>query len=188
MEILAVTGTNGSGKGTFVRFLEEEGYAHYSARELIFEEIAKRGLENDRNVTNYVGNLLRKEYGPDYIARELLRRAESSGAEKIIIESVRCPGEVHFLKERGVILLAVDDPVEVRFSRIQKRKQSTDNVSLEEFIEQERRESIGTEEWDMNIPACVAEANFVFKDNGDYDSFKKKVHAWVEGHLVKKSY
>lgn len=184
MDILAVTGTNGSGKGTFVRFLEDEGYAHYSARELIFEEILKRGLASDRNATNYVGNLLRQEYGPEYVARELLRRAHESGHSKVIIESIRCPGEVHFLKANGATLLAVDDPVEVRFKRITKRAHSTDHVTLETFIEQEQRESIGTEEWDMNIPACITEADFVFTDNGDIENFRKKVHEWIAGHLM----
>lgn len=183
MEILAVTGTNGSGKGTFVRFLEGEGYKHYSARELIFEEIERRGLLHDRNTTNYVGNLLRQEYGPDYVARELLRRARESGEDKVILESIRCPGEVHYLKQHGVKLLAVDDPVEVRYERITKRKNSTDSVSLEEFIEQEHKESVGTEEWDMNIPACVAEADFIFTDNGDVESFRQKVDIWTEEHL-----
>ncbi len=186
MEILAVTGTNGSGKGTLVRFLEEEGYAHYSARDLLLEEIQIRGLGNDRNAMNYIGNTLRQERGPDYVARELLRRAQNSGQEKIIIESIRCPGEVHFLRQQGVKLLAVDDPIGVRYARIQKRKNSTDNVSLEEFILQEQKESVGMLEWDMNIPACVKEADYIFSDNGDFDSFRDKVHHWVGQHLSEK--
>lgn len=180
MHILAVTGTNGSGKGTFVRFLEEEGYMHFSARDLLVEELERRGLDKTRESMNLVGNALRQEHGPDYIARELLRRATRSGQEKVIIESIRCPGEVHFLKARDVTLVAVDDPVEVRYARIIKRKHSTDFVTLEEFIEQERVESVGTLEWDMNIPRCVKEADYVFSDNRDVENFKKKVTDWQQ--------
>jgi dephospho-CoA kinase len=183
MQILAVTGTNGGGKGTLVRFLEEEGYKHLSARDLLLEEISKRNLSDDRNAMNHIGNTLRQENGPDYVARELLRRAIDSGAEKIIIESIRCPGEVHFLREHEVLLLAVDDPVEVRYERILKRKNSTDKVTLDEFIQQEQKESVGTEEWDMNIPACIREADFVFSENGDIEMFRKKVHTWAEEYL-----
>ncbi len=91
-----------------------------------------------------------------------------------------------FLRQQGVKLLAVDDPIEVRYARIQKRKNSTDNVSLEEFILQEQKESVGTLEWDMNIPACVKEADYIFSDNGDFDSFRDKVHHWVGQHLSEK--
>jgi dephospho-CoA kinase len=128
---------------------------------------------------NLVGNALRQEYGPDYVARELLRRATESGQQKVIIESIRCPGEVHFLQKYQVTLLAIDDPVEVRYARITKRKHSTDFVTLDEFIEQERAESVGTEEWDMNIPRCIKEAEYVFFDNGDIEQFRIKVHEWA---------
>jgi dephospho-CoA kinase len=180
MEIYAVTGTNGSGKGTFVRFLEEFGFEHFSARNLILEEIERQGLENTRAGMNIAGNSLRREHGPEYVARELLRRAQASGSNKVVIESVRCLGEVHFLKKHGTVLLAVDDPIVQRYNRITARAHSTDFVTFDQFVEQERLESIGTEEWDMNIPACVAEADYTFSENGDIGQFRQKVHAWLQ--------
>jgi dephospho-CoA kinase len=183
MQIIAVTGTNGSGKGTLVRFLEELGFEHFSARALLLEEIEKHGLGSDRSAMQKIGNTLRQEHGPDYVARELLQRVIASGSPKVVIESIRCPGEVHFLRDHGAQLLAVDDEVGVRYARIFKRAHSTDNVTLEEFVEQERVESIGTKEWDMNIPACVAEADYIFSDNGDIDSFRERVNTWAGKHL-----
>lgn len=183
MKIVAVTGTNGSGKGTLVRFLEEFGFRHLSARALLLEEIERQGLKKDRVAMQTVGNSLRRAHGPDYVARELMKRAMESCSERVIIESVRCPGEVHFLKSHGAILLAVDDEVLLRYERIVKRAHSTDDVTLEDFVEQERLESIGGEEWDMNIPACIAEADYVFKDNGNIDSFKIKVQKWVDKNI-----
>ena len=61
MQIIAVTGTNGGGKGSFLNFLQLLGYKHYSARELILNEAKKRRLGDGKNVTNNVGNSLRKK-------------------------------------------------------------------------------------------------------------------------------
>ena len=41
LEVFGITGTNGSGKGTVVEFLKQKGFKHYSASELILEEIVK---------------------------------------------------------------------------------------------------------------------------------------------------
>jgi dephospho-CoA kinase len=182
MHIIGVTGTNGSGKGTLVRILEEHGYTHYSARDFLYEEIRKRGLPEDRDTLRMIGNTLRRERGPAYVIEELLRRAEQEPGISIV-ESIRCPKEAELLLACGGVLLAVDDPVEVRYERIQKRKHSTDFVTLSEFIEQERLESVGTEEWDMNIPRCVSLATYTFKDNGDSLQFKRKVDQWLKQML-----
>ena len=179
MQIIAVTGTNGGGKGSFVNFLQLLGYKHYSARELILNEAKKRGLGDDRNVTNIVGNSLRKENCPEYVIKKLYEKAIEEGG-KAVIESVRCKKEADFLKNKNVYIVSVDDPVEVRYKRIAKRKTSTDFVTLEEFIEQENRESGGIDDWDMNIPECMKYADHTFYDNGDLENFKIKVTKWIE--------
>ena len=114
--ILAVTGTNGSGKGTVHEYLKTKGFTHYSARDLIVEEIQKQGLVVNRDTLNRIGNELRKKHGPDHVAHTLYERALQQGGDAVI-ESIRAIGEALFLKERGVKLIAVDADRKMRYAR-----------------------------------------------------------------------
>jgi len=69
MKIIGITGTHGAGKGAIVDYLISKGFAHFSARDLIMEEIRRRGMPEDRNSTHVVANALRAEHGPDGVCR-----------------------------------------------------------------------------------------------------------------------
>ena len=61
MRIIGITGTLGAGKGTVVDFLMRPpySYCHYSARKLLNEIIAERGLPAGRDSMRHVANELR---------------------------------------------------------------------------------------------------------------------------------
>jgi hypothetical protein len=61
MRIIGITGTLGAGKGTVVEFLTRPpyGYRHYSARSLLNEIIAERGLPPGRDSMRSVANGMR---------------------------------------------------------------------------------------------------------------------------------
>ena len=72
MLIIGITGTLGSGKGTIVDFLvKEKGFAHYSVRALVSEEIVRRGMEVNRDSMVIVANELRKQNSPSYITDQV---------------------------------------------------------------------------------------------------------------------
>jgi dephospho-CoA kinase len=129
MQIIGITGTLGAGKGTIVDYLEnQKGYSHYSVRSYLIEEIERRGLENNRDNMVLVANELRAKNSPSFIIEELYKQALAAG-KNAVIESIRTPGEVEFLKKQGnFILLAVDADPEVRYERIFLRQSSTDKV------------------------------------------------------------
>ena len=62
MIILGLTGTLGAGKGTVVEYLKEKGFAHFSARAYLQEEIARRGLPNNRDSMVTIGNEFREKF------------------------------------------------------------------------------------------------------------------------------
>ena len=66
--LIGITGTNGSGKGTVVDYLVmQKGFSHYSARMFLIEEIARRGLKQNRSSMREVANALRQEHEPQYL-------------------------------------------------------------------------------------------------------------------------
>lgn len=164
--IIGITGTNGAGKGTVVEYLvEKKGFMHYSAREFIYEEIDRRGLERNRDSTNLVGNDLRKQYGPAYVVQSLYEKALHAGGNAVI-ESVRTIGEAERLKAEGMVILAVDADRELRYERAVGRGTELDRISFEEFCEQEDREMAQIEPWDMNIFGVMRMADAVILNNG----------------------
>lgn len=139
--IIGITGTDGAGKGTVVDYLvRQKGFEHYQARALILEEIARRGVADDRNQMRLVGNDLRRLHGNDYIIRTFLERARENGAKNVIIDSLRAVAEAETLKNAGGIVLAVDADQRLRYERVQKRRSSSDQVTFEQFRDHEELE------------------------------------------------
>lgn len=181
MRTIGITGTIGSGKGTVVEYLKTKGFQHYSARSIFLAELAKRGLKNDRNAMRQIANELRRTYGPAYIAETLFQEAETAGGNAVI-ESLRTVGEIEALKKlsSSFVLLAVDADPKTRYERILKRGNETDQVSFEEFIEQELIESEGKNEWAQNLPACIESADAVIMNNGSMEELHRAVDVALE--------
>ena len=132
--LIGITGTDGEGKGSVVEYLvEKHGFKHYSSRDLIMQEVVKRGLEPNRANARLIGNTMRKERGADVVVSCALDQIVEHKVEKAVIESIRAIKEVEKLKSVGGILLAVDAPAEVRYQRIVSRGSVTDKISFTEF-------------------------------------------------------
>ena len=174
--IIGITGTIGAGKGTIVEYLiDNNGFKHYSARDFIAEEVNKRGLEVNRDSLTEVANDLRKMHSPQYVIEQLFYRAQKEGGNAVI-ESVRTPGEIAFLREQSdFYLFAVDADPKLRFERIKQRASATDNIDFETFLSNEKREMSTTDPNKQNLGKCIEMADFVFYNNGAIKDLFEKV-------------
>ncbi|MEX1120330.1 MAG: AAA family ATPase [Candidatus Paceibacterota bacterium] len=174
--IIGLTGTNGAGKGTVAGYLvREKGFAHYSARDFIVEEIQKRNMPIDRNSMIIVGNALRKEHGPAYVLEQLYLRAHAAGGNAVL-ESVRTTGEVIELRHyENFSLIGVDAPQSIRYERTVTRKSATDQVSFEEFIALEEREMQSQDPGVQNITAVMKLADYVLINDGSPEELFGKI-------------
>ena len=180
--VIGITGLNGAGKGTVVEHLvKDKGFLHYSASDLIVEEIERRGGSVDREAMIRTGNSLREKYGPGYLAEELLRRAAKKGG-RAIIESIRTVGEVDSLRKMSedFVLLAVEAEQGIRFERIRKRGSAKDKVGFEEFVDQERRESSSTDKNKQNLMAVSRLADFRINNDGSLIDLEKEINDLLE--------
>ena len=187
MIIIGITGTIGAGKGTIVEYLmSKKEFKHFSARDLIVEEVKQRGLENNRDNMVIVANNLRSKYGSSYVADELYRRALVSG-DNCIIESLRTTGEIESLRNKGsFVLLAVDAEPRIRYERILERKTATDNVSFEKFSEDEAKEMESADTNKQNLKKCIAMADFVIDNNGTLDELHSKIDEILKINQIEK--
>ena len=174
MLIIGITGTLGAGKGTIVYYLvQENGFVHFSVRGFITEEINRQGLPVNRDSMVTVANKLRADHSPSYIIDQLYDQALLTG-KNCIIESIRTPGEVESLREKGNFLLfAVDADPLLRYDRIVMRNSETDRISYKTFISNEEREMQSNDPAKQNIGKCIEQADFIFYNNSSVDDLYK---------------
>jgi dephospho-CoA kinase len=176
MLIIGITGTLGAGKGTVVEYLVgKKGFYHYSVRAFLLKEINLRGMPENRDSMVVVANELRGRYGPSYVTDQLFHEAAVIGRD-CIIESIRTPGEIESLRQKGkFFLFAVDADPEIRYRRISERQSETDHISFETFVDNEAREMNASDPNKQNLKACIRQADFLFTNNGEKKDLFRKV-------------
>jgi len=176
MIIIGITGTLGAGKGTIVDYLvQEKGFVHFSVRGFITEEIIRQGLPVNRDSMVTVANKLRATHSPSYIIDQLYKQALLTG-KNCIIESIRTPGEVQSLVEKGnFVLFAVDADPMLRYDRIVMRNSETDRISYSTFIANEEREMQSNDPAKQNIGRCIEKADYIFKNNSGITELYKQL-------------
>jgi dephospho-CoA kinase len=175
--IIGITGSFGAGKGVVVQYLvSRKGFKHYSAREFIFEEAKRRGMDisKGREVTIPLANELRATHGPAYIIEELYKRAMAEGGDAVI-ESLRATAEARRVQELGGLVLGVDADSKLRYERSVKRGSETDAVSYEEWLDQERRESNPKDATKQDIFGALRASDVIVTNNGTPDGLYRQV-------------
>lgn len=146
--------------------IEKHGFKHYSSREFIRAEVAKRGLADNRDSMMLVANDMRAAHSASYIIEHLWREARTAGGDAVI-ESIRTVGEVEFLRRHADFkLIAVTADPKTRYERNVKRGSSTDHVSFDHFLEQEKQEMASVNPNKQNLHATMSSANFVIYNDG----------------------
>ena len=186
MIIIGITGTLGAGKGTIVDYLVlEKGFAHYSVREYLLEEIKKRDMPQNRDSMVSIANELRSKNSPSYITDQLYIQSLKQD-KNAIIESIRTPGEAESLKAKGKFyLFAVDADPKIRYERIKIRNSETDQIDFDTFIANEKREMTSTDPNKQNLKQCREMADFIFMNDGSKEDLFQSVEnviSNIDGH------
>jgi dephospho-CoA kinase len=175
--IIGITGSFGAGKGVVVDYLlKNKGFKHYSARNFIFKEARRRGLDVSlgREVTIPVANDMRAKHGPAYIVESLYEQAVAGGGNAVV-ESLRATAEVKKLQELGGFVLGVDADSRLRFERIIGRGSETDNVSYEQWFDQEGRETNPNDPTKQDIFGALKASDTVVFNNGTLEELYQQV-------------
>ncbi|XKT75397.1 MAG: AAA family ATPase [Patescibacteria group bacterium UBA2103] len=174
--LIGLTGSFGAGKGAVVEYLKEKGFAHYSARAYIVEKLNEEGKEVNRDSMIAMGNTLREKYGPGHVLETLIERANNA-SENVVVESLRAVAEVHAVRAAGGFILGVDADPKVRYERAYLRGSETDNVSFEEWKQQEDIENNTEDPTKQNIQGALALSDVVVMNDGSFEDLYKQVDA-----------
>lgn len=174
--IFGVTGYLASGKDTVAEMLIGKGFSHYSLSDELRAILRERNVEITRENLQKIGNELREKYGSEYLAERVIKKAE----QPAVITSIRTVGEVELLKDRGMKLIFVDAPIEIRYKRITKRKREGEEVlSFEQFKAQEDFEK-GNKASSQQLHLVAEMADFTIINDRTLQELKNKVDNILE--------
>lgn len=132
-----------------------------------------------------VANDLRANNSPSYIATELLDQALKTG-KNCVIESIRTVGEIEALRKKWAFyLFAIDANPKIRYNRAYSRKSDTDNITLETFIENEKREMESSDPNKQNLSACIGLADYTIENNWEVEELHEKIENILKNFITR---
>lgn len=147
--VLILVGPICAGKGEVGKILQSQfGYAFYSTSDTLRKIVLQLYGNTDRKNMESHANHLRKTIGHHALAQLTADLADLDPSERIIIDAVRHPGEITYLRQRypHTTVLVISASQEIRFQRLKQRNRPGDPQTLAEFIETDNREMYGTGE------------------------------------------
>ncbi len=148
LKIIGISGTNGSGKDTVGRILEEQhNYLFISVTDILRKELKDRGLTLQRDNMRSLSSEWRKQFGLGVLidkAKEIFDNTEGKYSG-LAIASLRNPGEADSVHAYGGVVLWVDSDPRVRYERVISNYRGEDRTvddkkTFEEFIADEDAE------------------------------------------------
>ena len=177
--IIGVTGLYASGKDTFARVLEEQGFVHISLSNLIREYVREKGMEVTRDSLIMQGNVLRQLYGPGVLAEMALKKMVEGN--NYVVSSIRNVGEVEALKRgKEFRLVSLEGPAEIRFDRVRTRNREQDPRIFEEFMRKEGRELRSNDPIVQNLSGVIELAEIKVENKGTFEEFKQNIRNFLE--------
>lgn len=175
MKIIGLTGTNAAGKGEAAKFFIDNGYSYFSLSDLIRDELRENNQPITRNNLIKTGNALREAFGPDILARRVMEKIKGN----TVIDSIRNPQEIEYLKQnQSFILLAVDADLKIRFDRAKKRGRNESASTVEEFKNKEAEE-LANHEKAQQLTNCMKKADHTIINDGSLSDFHRKLEVFL---------
>jgi dephospho-CoA kinase len=191
MQIIGLSGMNGSGKDTVALMLaEKHGWLFADATTMLAAELTKRGLPTDRVHKSQLSAEWRREHGMAVIVDKAVEmfNAAPGKYKGLIVSSLRHPAEADRVHELHGTMLWVDADPRIRYDRIQagNRGRVEDNKTFEEFLADEAREMHPEGDAATLNVAAVKERGDIFLENSgnDIQAFKAEAEELLRSLLV----
>lgn len=129
VKILAVVGMSGSGKSVAVEYLTKLGYPKVHFGNMIYQEMAKRGIERtiDGKSEKAFREMIRETEGKDWVARQAIAETKDlikAGQKHIVLDGLYSWTEYRAFQHEfpgSLTLLAIVIPKAMRYERVAKR-------------------------------------------------------------------
>ncbi len=182
--VIGLVGPIASGKGFLGEYLRRNGFFYTSTSDRVREEASRRGLSKVRENLQNIGNELRTTFGAPVLVERCLELIPDE-AGLIVIDGMRNPGEVRFVKEQmGGSIIGVDAPAELRLKWYLGRgkRRGEDGISEEDFWRANNRD-LGRGE---NSLGQQGSATFLMSDRVIFNDGSDRMMRECEGWLREK--
>jgi dephospho-CoA kinase len=188
MKVIGIVGHPASGKDTVAEYLASKGYAHISSGEVIRDDMKKLGLDTDRGSIHQYVIQKRQEVGNSYPSQEIIDDIKNKAgilssidlSMGIVVSGFRNTEEVSlFRKEISEFkLIAVDAPMENRYTWAKTRGRIGDDITFERFKKEEEQEKAKIT-GSYQVDAAIGMADILIVNNGTKDDLFNKVNAFL---------
>lgn len=174
--VFGVVGHPASGKDAVSDYLALRGFFKISGGDILREEMKKIGIPLDRAHVHEFVVKMRKENGNGYPAQEEVNRIKNNNGNSVVI-GMRNTEEIKILRN-GVgydfKLIAVNSPTEVRYERAKARGRIGDDISFEQFKEEEKKERSATS-GSHEVDKVIEISDVLIDNDGTLEELHEKI-------------
>lgn len=179
--ILGLTGPMASGKGAAALYLQNRHHAKTFRFSTILRDLLKR-LDLPETRENIVGmsQAVRGAFGEDILAKAMAHDAATADRTLVVIEGIRRPADIKYLKELpNFVLVSIDAAMRTRHERLVKRNENPDDTTKtwEQFVADHERPT------ETTIAPVMAEAREKIDNNGTTDDLERQLDTLVHTYM-----
>ena len=180
--LIGLIGTNGAGKSAVCDYLRDCGFLVVSLSDIVRSEVRHRNKPETRDVMVHTSNELKGQFGMDVLARRCFHESSEKDVSSIAFDSIRNLDEVIYLREKGVIFLGIDAPIDLRYTRVTERGRASDTVDFATFQAHDDRENTG-QSAGQNIFQAFQECEVIIQNIGDLAALHFQVDDFLSVQL-----
>jgi len=179
--ILGITGEMGSGKGTIAKHATTEHQASTRRFSTILRDLLDRVyVEQTRENISTISTILRKNFGEDILAKAMYHDTQNDEHDVVVVDGVRRLADISYLRELPHFkLIYVDADMEVRYERIVKRGENTDDTTktFEQFKKDHELET------ELQIRDLKNYASYVINNDGTFADLYKQIDEIIKENI-----
>lgn len=167
MILIGLTGSFGSGCSKIAKeFLVPKEFKYYSLSKALKDYYEKEKVKDeapDRTALQDFGNSLREQHGNDFLAKRICNEIEADQGEKVVIDSIRNPGEVKYLKEKFPLffLFGIYADADIRWERVK----DTYNGDKGKFEIDDKRDAGESFDYGQRVRDCYLMSDIIIANN-----------------------
>jgi dephospho-CoA kinase len=159
--ILQIVGQAGAGKTESCAYMAEEyNFSVVLVSSIIRAFARPRGIPLGRRIDYLEAHHeMKLQQGMDMVARTILQNP----ASRVCVDGIRVPNDVERLRSTPGVLstvVALHCPWEIRLERAKQRQGLLDNLTPEEFLEDDRSDAYNPDPERQNTDAVMAAADY----------------------------
>lgn len=193
--IIGLTGSFGSGCSFLVeKFFLPQGYKLYSLSKKLKDLYSKEtDISTNRTILQDFGNQLRKDNGPNYLAKLVIDdikkdlKQNKNSFSKVIIDSIRNPNEIAFFRQeyQNFFLFGIYANQEIRWGRVKNFPQYNQDRKI--FDSDDDRDKGEDFDYGQKVTDCFLHADIIinnesqiYQDNLNYEFMRDKLNQLID--------